>query len=149
MKRKIVIFISNSIRLRKENSEYVILTSQNGFVEKIEFKRKIIYIVFTKLTLQIWLPKLPKLILMLFGRRYKKVLVRFSFFEKFFLFKNPSRNLKLGGFETSSWIPFQKSIFSISNFKNVKKGFEFTHLLPNGILYSLFKLFHPSHLRMG
>ena len=102
MKRKIVIFISNSIRLRKENSEYVILTSQNGFVEKIEFERKFIYIVFTKLTLQIWLPKLPKLILMLFGRRYKKVLVRFSFFEKFFLFKNPSRNLKLGGFETSS-----------------------------------------------
>ena len=149
MKRKIDISISNCIRWRKENSEYVILLNQNGSIEKIEFERKFIYIVFTKLTFQIWLPKLPKLMLMLFGRRYKKVAVWFSFFEKIFLFKNPSRNLKLGGFETSSWIPFQKSIFSISNFKNVKKGFEFTHLLPNGIFYSLFKLFHLSHFRMG
>ena len=146
MKRKIVICISNSIRWRKENIEYVILLNKNGSIENIEFERKFIYIVFTKLTFQIWLPKLPQLMLMIFGRRCKKLAVWFSFFQNFFVFKNPSRNLELGGFETSS-IPFQKSIFSISNFKVVKKDFEstFTHLLPNWILYSLLKYF-TSHI---
>ena len=148
MKRKIVIFISNSIRLRKENSEYVILTSQNGRWKDRIWKKIYIY-CFYETHFANMVTKIAQIDFDVIWKTIQKSTGEIFILWKIFLFKNPSRNLKLGGFETSSWIPFQKSIFPISNFKNVKKGFEFTHLLPNGILYSLFKIFHLSHLRMG